>query len=345
LLMAIGAITIILAVMMALIQKDYKRLLSYHAISQVGYMILGIGTAVPIGIAGGIFHMINHALYKSGLFLTAGSVERAAGTTSLEKLGGIGRKMPFTFGCFIVAACSISGVWPFNGFFSKELVYDAALGRGMIFYICAVGGSFFTAASFLKLGHAVFLGPLNKEHRSVRESPVIMLAPMAFIAITCIVFGVFNSLPLKNLIEPILGLNAFGGRSISGFPENTALVVVTALVLIAAVINHLFGVKIKKSAVHCLDHIRYAWGLSYIYDKAENKLFDPFRWGMGLAGIASKIAWFVDRAVDSLYDGIAACVTALSNNLARWQTRGYSVSLGWAMAGMVLVVILLFKFA
>ena len=87
LMMIIGSITIIFAVMMALIQKDYKRLLSYHAISQVGYMILGIGTAVPIGIVGGLFHMINHAMYKSGLFLTAGSIEKQTGTTDLKKLG------------------------------------------------------------------------------------------------------------------------------------------------------------------------------------------------------------------------------------------------------------------
>ena len=97
LLMVIGAITILLAVMMALVQKDYKRLLSYHAVSQVGYMILGIGTCLPIGIMGGLFHMINHALYKSCLFLTGGSVEKQTGTTDLGKLGGIGIKMPITF--------------------------------------------------------------------------------------------------------------------------------------------------------------------------------------------------------------------------------------------------------
>ena len=95
--MIVGSVTILLAVAMALIQKDYKRLLSYHAISQVGYMILGIGTALPVGIVGGLFHMINHAMYKSCLFLTGGSVEKQAGTTDLKKLGGLGKKMPVTF--------------------------------------------------------------------------------------------------------------------------------------------------------------------------------------------------------------------------------------------------------
>jgi NADH-quinone oxidoreductase subunit L len=128
-LMIVGAATILLAVAMALIQKDYKRLLSYHAVSQVGYMVLGIGTATPVGIVGGLFHMINHAMYKSCLFLSAGSVERQVGTTDLSKLGGLARKMPVTMSCFVIGAAAISGVPPLNGFFSKELVYDGALER------------------------------------------------------------------------------------------------------------------------------------------------------------------------------------------------------------------------
>ncbi len=148
LLMIVGSATILLAVMMALVQKDYKRLLSYHAISQVGYMILGIGTCLPIGIIGGLFHMINNALYKSCLFLTGGSVEKQAGTTELGKLGGLGIKMPVTFFCFAIAAASISGVPPFNGFFSKEFVYDAALNRGPIFYLAAILGTFLPLLHF-----------------------------------------------------------------------------------------------------------------------------------------------------------------------------------------------------
>src|SRR5690242_16824892 len=124
--MTIGAVTLLLAVLMALIQKDFKRLLSFHAISQVGYMILGIGTGTAFGIVGGLFHMVNNALYKSTLFLTGGAVERQAGTTDLKKIGGLGKSMPITWGCFLVAALSISGVPFTNGFYSKELIYHGA---------------------------------------------------------------------------------------------------------------------------------------------------------------------------------------------------------------------------
>jgi NADH-quinone oxidoreductase subunit L len=181
-LMIVGAVTIILAVLMALVQKNYKRLLSYHAISQVGYMILGIGTGVPIGIVGGLFHMINHAMYKSCLFLTGGAVEKQAGTTDLDKLGGLARSMPITAVCFLVAAASISGVPPFNGFFSKELVYDAALERGWWFYAAALLGSFFTAASFLKLGHAAYFGKRDESLAGVKRAPFLMVLPMVVIA-------------------------------------------------------------------------------------------------------------------------------------------------------------------
>ena len=94
LLLLIGSITIIAAVMLALVQHNYKKLLGYHAVSQVGYMVTGIGLGSPIGIAGGLFHMINHALYKSGLFLTAGAVEKQTKEEELHKVGGLASSMP-----------------------------------------------------------------------------------------------------------------------------------------------------------------------------------------------------------------------------------------------------------
>ncbi len=85
---------------------------------------------------------------------------------------------------------------PFNGFFSKELIYDGALERGLIFYLAAIAGSFLTAASFLKLGHAAFLGKLSDENKNIREVPLGMLLPMITIAVVCIIFGIFNVLAL-----------------------------------------------------------------------------------------------------------------------------------------------------
>jgi formate hydrogenlyase subunit 3/multisubunit Na+/H+ antiporter MnhD subunit len=341
LLMTIGAITILLAVMMALVQKDYKRLLSYHAVSQVGYMILGIGTCLPIGIIGGLFHMINHALYKSCLFLTGGAVEKQTGTTDLAKLGGIGIKMPVTFVCFLIAAASISGVPPFNGFFSKELIYDAALERGTIFYLAAILGTFLTAASFLKLGHAAFLGKISDANKNVREAKLPMLVPMIVIAAVCVVFGVWNYLPLNNLIKPILGEERLAGHE---FGPNIMLITVTVIVLIGALLHHLFAAKVSGSGYKASDHIRHAPFLEGIYNKAEKRWFDPYDVGMIIVRGLSRFGWWIDRAIDWLYEDFAVHVAkGLSSVIKLAHTGSYSMYVVWSLIGVLFVVIMLMK--
>lgn len=341
LLMTIGAITILGAVLMALIQKDYKRLLSYHAISQVGYMILGIGTLVPAGIIGGLFHMINHAMYKSCLFLTGGSVEKEAGTTDLEKLGGLAKMMPITCICFIITAASISGVPPFNGFFSKELIYDGALERGMIFYGAAILGSFLTAASFLKLGHAAFFGKPSKE--SVKEAPLVMLIPMIVIAGGCILFGVWNSLPLTKLIQPILGAKV-EGHTFAGWPANTTIVIVTVIVLIAAVINHILGVKRTGSGLKAADHIHYAPGLSIIYENAEKGKLDPYRIGMKFTESFAVFASACDKAINWLYDDFTpAAAATITGTIRKLHDGSYKTYIIWSIAAAAIILSFLFK--
>jgi formate hydrogenlyase subunit 3/multisubunit Na+/H+ antiporter MnhD subunit len=337
LLMTIGAITILLAVMMALVQKDYKRLLSYHAISQVGYMILGIGTCLPIGIIGGLFHMINNALYKSCLFLTAGSVEKQAGTTSLEKLGGLWSKMPVTFICFSIAAVSISGVPPFNGFFSKEMVYSGALERGTIFYIAALLGSFFTAASFLKLGHSVFFGKINPANSNTKEAHWTMLIPMLSLASICVFFGLYNRFPLSKFIEPILVW-----QSPAEHTTNIMLIVLTVVVLVGAVLHHLFAAKVMGGGSKASDHIHHAPILNGIYDKAEKRYFDPYDIGMNIVNKLSEALWCIDRGIDRIYDGLSVRLAyMLSNGIKKMHTGNYSFYIGWVLAGSIAVVLIM----
>jgi formate hydrogenlyase subunit 3/multisubunit Na+/H+ antiporter MnhD subunit len=334
-LMIVGAATILLAVLMALIQKDYKKLLSYHAISQVGYMVLGIGTAVPVGIVGGLFHMLNNALYKSGLFLTAGAVEKQTGTTDLKKLGGLRSAMPLTTAAFVVFGLSISGVPPFNGFFSKELVYDAALERHWIFYAAAALGSFFTAASFLKLGHAAFFGPARPEHKDVKEAPWPMLAPMLVLAGLCVLFGVANPLPVHRFLVPAVGEAALEGRHVSGMPGNWNLVIVTLVVLAAAVLNHWYGVRRSGAGLGAADHIHHAPGLSAVYDRAERQAFDPYNHWTALVGGLSRVLNAADRGVNALYDVVSVSVVrALSAGLRRLQSGAYTAYVLWSLAGL-----------
>ena len=340
LLMVIGAVTILLAVMMALVQKDYKRLLSYHAISQVGYMILGIGTCLPVGIIGGLFHMINNALYKSCLFLTGGSVEKQTGTTDLGKLGGIGVKMPLTFLCFLITAASISGVPPFNGFYSKELVYDAALERGTVFYLAAILGSFFTAASFLKLGHAAFLGKLSESNKNVKEAPLAMLIPMIVIASICVLFGLRHQLPV-NLFKPVVGEQRLAGHE---FTANTMLIAISVVVLVCALLHHLLAAKIMGGGYKASEHIRHAPILEGIYNRAEKRFFDPYDIGLKIVQGISKLCWWIDRAIDWLYDGLSVYLANfITNGIKLAHTGSYSLYVVWSLVGILLVVIMLLK--
>ncbi len=214
-LQVIGACTIIFAVMMALVQHDMKRLLSYHAVSQVGYMVLGIGTGTPIGIAGGLFHMLNHAMYKACLFLCAGNIEKKGGTADLDKLGGMAKLMPLTFFAFIVAALAISGIPPLNGFASKWMVYQGIVESGksggalwVIWLVAAMLGSALTLASFVKILHAVFLRKPSPEvaAKKISEVGITMWLPMVSLAVLCLIFGIFAlRLPLKHFILPAVG--------------------------------------------------------------------------------------------------------------------------------------------
>ncbi|MBN2120632.1 MAG: hypothetical protein JW734_06225 [Candidatus Omnitrophica bacterium] len=344
-LMAVGSFTIVAAVMMALVQHDLKRLLGYHAVSQVGYMVLGIGTGNPIGIAGGLFHMLNHAIYKSCLFLSAGSVEKKAETTDLEDLGGLAKFMPVTFITFLIASFAISGVPPFNGFASKWMVYQGIIERGssggfiwVIFLVSAMFGSALTLASFMKLIHAVFLGQPSKhqapstEHRDV--SP-LMWIPQVFLALLCIVFGVFvYRVPLKMFIFPALGERV----SSSGIWEASPATILIIVGIVIGIIIYFLGTlsKIREtesfiggeslkdnpqmriSGTRFYDTVKDIGFLSVIFKLAERKLFDIYE-------VGAKITFAFNKFLRYLHNGVLPTYLA------------------WCLLGMGIIFYILFK--
>ncbi|HWR23170.1 MAG TPA: proton-conducting transporter membrane subunit [Feifaniaceae bacterium] len=334
-LMTLGAIGILFAVMMALIQKDYKRLLSYHAVSQVGYMLLGIGTALPVGIIGGLFHMLNNALYKSCLFLTAGAVERQAGTTDLKAVGGLRKRMPVTFACFLVAAASIAGFPLTNGFFSKELIFDAALDAAPLFYIVAAVGAFFTAVSFLKLGHAAYFGKQEAPKKDVTEAPWGMLIPMIALAAGCVLAAVFQGRLIalfKTFLPEMEHLQEAGAHT------NYVLAGISAAVLALAVLSHRLGYKKTGRGISAADHFHYAPGLHQIYDLAEKKVFDPY-YVFGLLGkgycaaalaVNNGISWFYDTAVVRFTGWVSA-------GIRKRHTGSIAAYLVWTVLGVAFI--------
>ena len=161
--------------------------MAYHSISQIGYVVLAIGLGTPLGILAGLFHMANHAIFKSLLFLTAGAVEFRTGTRQLEEMGGLAQKMPNTGRSSMVASMSISGVPPFNGFFSKLLIIIACVQAGHWgFAIWAVVVSILTLASFMKVQKYAFYGQVKEKWAKVREVPAVMQVSMVLLAVLCL---------------------------------------------------------------------------------------------------------------------------------------------------------------
>ncbi|NLG25878.1 MAG: NADH-quinone oxidoreductase subunit L, partial [Clostridiales bacterium] len=333
--MVIGGATLIFAVMMALIQKDFKRLLSYHAISQVGYMVLGIGTMLPVGIVGALFHMLNNAVYKCCLFLTAGAVERQAGGTDMKKISGLGRAMPVTMASFLIAAASIAGFPMTNGFFSKELIFDGALEAGIGYYVVALVGAFFTSVSFLKLGHAAFFGKRPAELSHVKEAPAAMLIPMAALAAGCVALGLSHAWAVGNLFMPALGHAQEAGH-IGG--TNWTLVIISLAVMALAVVDHIAGFKKTGKGIEAADHIHYAPGLHAVYNLAERKAFDPYvQVGRLVKGYA-RISLAVNDAISYFYDACVPRAIAALSGVVKWAHNGSQARyVLWSLFGLALV--------
>lgn len=348
-LMIIGSITIVFAVLMALVQKDYKKLLSFHAISQYGYMVLGIGTALPIGIIGGIFHMLNNAIYKSGLFMVAGAVEHRTGTTEMKKLGGLKEDMPITALCYLVLAAAISGIWPLNGFVSKELVIHGAYETGfVIFALAGWIGAIFTFVSFLKAGHSIFLGPRSKEIPKTKEAESPFLIPMIILAIICIIFGIYNYLPFKYFFEPMLEMQHEIGmhHDLSGHALDLVnpIAAVSILMLLVGLCIHLYGWnKAEKRAYMASEVIHRLPIARTLYDWAEARLFDLYEQGIKfLKGLARILYVVIDRPIDYFYEKTVTITGNTFTKLLQYAHNGhYANYLAWCIAGLVVIIYVL----
>ena len=236
-----GAISIFVGTMSALTQDDSKRLMSFHAIGQIGYMLLGIGLGVfllpinpplaTIALVAGLFHMINHSWFKPCLFLNAGSILYKTGTRDLNKVGGLLRIMPFTGATAIIASLSIAGIPPLNGFSSKLLIFESSIMSGVgsplfiILGLVAIFISAVTLASFLKFLNSAFLGKLYAEGGidTQKDVPLSMKIPQGVLAFLCILFGVVPLLPMRMIHSAISSILPANYSPAAGFLFGTAL--------------------------------------------------------------------------------------------------------------------------
>ncbi|MDD5687764.1 MAG: proton-conducting transporter membrane subunit [Elusimicrobia bacterium] len=360
-LMLIGAITIIMAVFMAMIQHDIKKLLSYHAVSQVGYMVLGIGTGNPIGIAGGLFHMLNHAIYKSCLFLCGGSIEYKTKTSDLANLGGLAKYMPITFITCLIAALSISGIPLTNGFVSKWMIYQGIIQVGTtgstlltklwwIFIVAAMFGSALTLASFIKLLHGVFLGQpseheniITQEHKNTRTSerlsevPLSMWLPQVVLAGLCIIFGVFAfQLPLKYFIFPSLSTTNY--ELLTGFPgfwqPRLATLLIFVGLLIGLVVYLISKVKYRKSDIYI--------GGEILSDDARVKGVDFYQTIKDI-GFFKTMYDLAEEKIFDIYDWFRKIFISIGAILSYMHTGNLHTYLSWSLIGVIILLLVLIR--
>jgi len=374
LLMFIGSLTVVVAVMMALVQHDLRKLLSYHAISQVGYMVLGIGTGIPLGIAGGIFHMVNHAIYKSCLFLGGGSVEQRVGSCDIDRLGGLAKFMPLTFLTVLITAFSISGVPPFNGFFSKWMVYQGVVeigklkGGGMwiIWLLAAMFGSALTLASFMKLIHGTFLSSESEEVKErisqgkIREASISMLSPMVVLAGLCVVFGVFAyRIPLKLFILPSVPHLPLPESWIGWWQPGLTTLLVILGIIVGFIVYSASKVKLGRvsetyvggetvssemrvSGVDFYDTVRNFMGLSRLYRAAEGGALDIYRGMLTFSRGIARFLWALDRLADCVWRGLSWVVLLAGKGSSLAHTGILHTYLAWYLLGLVILLLIFF---
>ncbi len=219
----LGTISMVIGSLLALMQWDLKRLLAYSSISQIGYVVMAFGMgmillvrgdSIPVAtlaIAGGMYHLVNHAVFKGLLFLNAGALEYRLDTRDLKKMGGLAPVMPVTSTTSFMASMSISGIPPFNGFFSKLIIIIAAInGKFYLLAALAVVVSIITLAYFLKFQRFAFFnkGP-EKSMEKIREVPFAMSISMIFLAILCLAlsllaFPSINDAVLRPAIQVLI---------------------------------------------------------------------------------------------------------------------------------------------
>ena len=310
----ISVASMLIGVLLALAQTDIKRLLAYHSVSQIGYILLGIGLGTELGLAGGLYHMVNHAIFKGLLFLCMGAVIYSTGTRKLDNLGGLWKRMPITTSTCIIAALAISGIPPFNGFASKTVLAKAVANYNFVLKFVMMVTAALTFASFLKLIGYTFFGKPQKQLITVKEVPLLMQLPMIALAILCVLLGTNAQFVLDRFITfTISGL--VHSRSVSKvefWTQGAALnsLLITTLGFIVYIVASKLGLIGRK--------------------KRE------FEIGSFMVKLLKYLS------VDRIYFNIAILIDKLCKKLDSIQSRDLNIHLSWVILTLIALFVTLF---
>jgi NADH-quinone oxidoreductase subunit L len=356
----IGGITAIFAASMGLVMNDIKRVLAYSTISQLGYMMLGLGTG---GIAIGIFHLFNHAFFKALLFLGSGSVNHSTGTFDMRLMGGLRKAMPWTFATFLIGSLSLAGIWPLSGFWSKDEIVASAM-KNPVLFIMAMITVFMTAFYMFRAIFLTFTGEYrggaaaehdqgshdsHEAHHGPHESGKVMVIPLVLLVIPSIISGWLN---VTGGFGAFMGHGGEGGEVAHNFIEGFfgALTHPVPLISLAVAILGIF--------------LAYAmYGARWISAELIGKIFKPVyilfsrKYFMDelyeniivkkvlVDGIFRAFASFDSGIIDGAVNGIARGTGAASRAMRQVQTGQLQIYAMTMILGIIAIALCVFIFA
>ncbi len=337
----IGLATALMAAIIGLKQNDIKKVLAYSTVSQLGYMFLALGLGA---YSTAVFHVTTHAFFKALLFLGAGSVIHAmGGEQDIMKMGGLKSKMPITYWTFLAATLAISGIPPFSGFFSKDLILNKAFEHNIILYILALGGALITCFYMFRLLYLVFFGEQRLTNAHPHESPQAMTIPLIVLAVLS-VFGGFLNVP-----------SLFGGNSNFGSFLQSAttslsmeemshstetILILVSLALLGLVIYFAYSTFVTRSSVPKADSEPMSFFGKVVYNKFYiDEIYDAL-FEKPLGFLSDFFFNKVENAVlDPAVDGIGTLTARFGTLVRKLQQGNMSFYLFAMVAGILLFII------
>ncbi|MEM0456755.1 MAG: NADH-quinone oxidoreductase subunit L [Nitrososphaerota archaeon] len=335
----IGAITAFLAATMGLVMNDIKRVVAYSTISQLGLMFAALGLASELGWFSSQFHVLSHSIFKALLFLSAGVVIHAVHTNNIDEMGGLARKMPLTFIASLFGALALSGIPPFSGFFSKDLIIEATIESGnVVIYLLVVFTSILTVTYTMRWIYKIFLAPPSLESSHTHEAPKVMTVPLLILAALSLLTGFFEE-PFMSYI----GLHYHFKPSLPAYATSAIILVFGLLLAYAFYLSATLRgmplinpINIRKSGLGSVLHKILV--NRYYIDHAYYKVFVD-----GTIWLSSKVRKYVEeKVIDGFNYALARATQSFVQAFRYLQTGSSNVNIsGYALGIAILLIIFL----
>jgi NADH-quinone oxidoreductase subunit L len=331
----IGAVTAFFAATMGLVMTDIKRIIAYSTISQLGLMLASLGLASGLGWTASTFHILNHSLFKALLFLAAGSVMHAVGTTNIDEMGGLAKAMPITFSTSLVGALALAGVPPFSGFFSKDLIIEASLEAGFLpVYLFITFTSILTFIYILRWVYKIFLAPSSHDHdhKHIHESPPLMTIPLIVLAIGAAFSGIISE--VMHSFPEYLGIHLHHSTSPTTLLTSAGIILSGAAMVYLVYFGRVVPPEVFRSSG--FGYILHKILINrYYVDAFYYRIVDGFVWFSGILRKSAEDGG-IDRFNYLVADGVKGAVNIFRNI----QTGSSNINVGGLILGIAILILI-----